>query len=1049
VLGLGAEGRRTYDVLAARLSRPVALWPVRLASTLMRSLGLVATQTLTFLFADIEGSAAMRQRLGDGYAGVLAEYRPLVRAGLAGHGGEEAGTESGEFSAVFASPRACAEAAIGMQRALISHRWPGGTRVRVRMGIDCGKASRTAALAGLEAGRAARVAAVACGGQVLVSAAAAGLLRDGLPEGAWLTELGWHRLADRGRAEQLFQLQAEGLPTASARLGSVADRGLLTNLPAPVSSFIGREGELAAVRALVAGARLVTLAGAGGAGKTRLGLQVAAGLLDGTGDGVWFADLAPLRDPDLVAVAVAGVLGVRPEPGRPVLDTLVAAVGRRRLLVVLDNCEHLIGACAKLADALLRGCPNLALLATSREPLGIGGERVYRVPSLGLPAEADDAAAIRDAEAVRLLADRAAAQGVPLAEDGETAQLAGRICRRLDGIPLAIELAAARLRMMPAAELEARLDERFEVLTGGSRAALPRQQTLRAMVDWSWELLHPAERAVLSRLSVFAGGFGLAAAEAVAADPDVPPGEVLGLLGALVDKSLVQFDHAAAGSGRYRLLETVRQYAAGQLDALDPAVAGAARMAHRDYYLALAEAADPELIGPDQAAWLDRLDAELGNLRAAIAFSLTQPDAEPGLRLAASLRAYWMARGHAAEGADVLRALLDAPAAQAATLPRARALATEAHLLQQTGGYAIAGDYCEEALAIARAAGDDYLVADLLHVRSWLLVRQGQPSAALPLIEQGLSLARRLGEPHLTARLLSARAFATNVEGDPAGAARDNAEALRLSRQVGDRLQAGTLLCNLSDYELWAGDLDAARRHLAESLAIARALNARNGAVIGTFNLGLAEYLGGSPGAAEALFAESLGLARRMGMKRHTAYALIGLALAGHGGADPGWSARLHGAADQALADLGHALQPLEERLAAQDRQRLRAAMGDAAFEAGYAAGRALDPAQALELATGTGAGAGAAPVPVDPLARLGLTEREREVLVLLAAGRSNPEIGKALFISTKTASVHVSNILAKLGVTGRGEAAAVAHRLGVHGPASNIQPTGGARRTL
>ena len=445
------------------------------------------------------------------------------------------------------------------------------------------------------------------------------------------------------------------------------------------------------------------------------------------------------------------------------------------------------------------------------------------------------------------------AQGVPLTGDEQTTEAAGRICRRLDGIPLAIELAAARLRVMPAAELEARLDERFALLTGGSRAARPRQQTLRAMVDWSWELLTGAERAVLARLSTFAGGFGLAAAEAVAAAPEVPAAEVAGLLGALVDKSLVQFGDAGAGPGRYRLLETVRQYAAGQLDAQGLAAAEAARIAHRDYYLALAEAAAPQLTAHDQAQWLDRLDAELGNLRAAIAFSLTQSDPAPGLRLAASLRVYWQGRGHAAEGADVLRALLDMPAARAATLPRIQALAAAARLLGQTGGYTLAGDYCEEGLAIARAAGDDYLVADLLRERAWVLLRQGQPGAALPLIESGLGLARRLGELNLTARLLSARAHATYAEGDHAGAARDAAEALRLFRQAGDRLQVGSLLGNLGNYELSAGDLDAARRHLAESLDIARALNDRHGAVYETFNLGLAEYLGGSLGAAEGV----------------------------------------------------------------------------------------------------------------------------------------------------------------------------------------------------
>jgi len=738
--------------------------------------------------------------------------------------------------------------------------------------------------------------------------------------------------------------------------------GLLHNLPAQVSSFIGREAELAAVRGLVGGSRLVTLTGTGGAGKTRLGLQVAAGLLDGSGDGVWFADLAPVQDPDLVAVTVADVLGVRPEPGHPAAEAVVAAVGQRNLLVVLDNCEHVIGACAQLADALLRGCPQLALLATSREPLGIGGERVFRVPSLGVPADGDDPGAIRASEAVRLLADRAAAQGVPLAGDEQTAAVAGRICRRLDGIPLAIELAAARLRVVPPAELEARLDQRFDVLTGGSRAGLRRQQTLRAMVEWSWELLNPAERAVLAALSTFAGGFDLAAAEAVAAGPAAPAAEVAGLLGGLVDKSLVQFGDAGTGPGRYRLLETVRQYAAGQLDTLGPAAVNHARTAHRDYYLALAEAAAPQLEASDQAAWLDRLDAELGNLRAAIAFSLAQADPEPGLRLATSLRPYWRVRGHAAEGAGVLRALLDAPPARAATLPRARALSAAARLLAQTGGYATAGDYCEEALAIARAAGDDYLVAEVLYEQAWLLLRQGRPSAALPLIESGLDLARRLGKPHLTGGLLAARSYAAYVAGDPAGWARDAAESLRLYRQAGDRLQVGQMLGNLGNYELSAADLDAARRHLAESLDIFRALNDRHNAVIATFNLGLAEYLGGTPGAAGALFAESLGLARRTGMRASTAYALIGLALAGRGGADPGWSARLHGAADVALADLGETLAPLEGRLAGQDRQRLRAAMGDEAFDAEYAAGRTLDPAQVLAAlgpaAAAQGAGA-------------------------------------------------------------------------------------------
>ena len=825
-------------------------------------------------------------------------------------------------------------------------------------------------------------------------------------------------------------------PAVPDRCGGTRGAGLLSNLPAQVSSFVGRETELAEVRRLVSGARLVTLTGAGGAGKTRLGLQVAAGLAGGAGDGVWFADLAPLGDPDLVAVTVADVLGVRLEPGRGVLGNLVEAVGGRSLLVLLDNCEHVIGACAKLADALLRGCLNLALLATSREPLGIEGERVYRVPSMGVPAEGDDSGAIRASEAVRLLADRAAAQGVPLGGDELAAEVVGRICRRLDGMPLALELAAARLRVMPAAGLEARLDERFALLTGGSRAALPRQQTLRAMVDWSWELLNPAERAVLARLSVFAGAFTLSAAEAVATGPDVPPGEVLGHLGALVNKSLVQFDDTGTGPGRYRLLETIRQYAAGQLDAEGAAAAGAARIAHRDYYLALAEAAGPQLLGPDQGEWLDRLDAELGNLRAAITVSLTQADPEPGLRLAASLRAFWRARGHAAEGAGVLQALLDAPAAQEATLLRARALAAAAELLDKTGGYATGEDYCEEALAIARAVGDEHLVADLLYQHAFLFLHQGKKNPAVPLIESGLGLAHRLHEAQLTGRMLTARSYAAYLEGDLAGAASDAVEALRLFRRTGNQVEMGVLLGNLGSIELSAGDLDAARRHLAEALDIFRVLNDRPGILYQTFNLGLAEYLGGSPDAAGALFAESLELARRMGTKRPTAYALLGLALAGCGGAGPGWSARLHGAADQALADLGHTLQPLEERLADLDRQRLRAAMGAEAFDAEYTAGRTLDPAQVLD-ACGRRAQRPAARTAEPGAAGSGkaatmLTPREQEVLTLVAQGLSNPDIARRLFLSEHTVHRHLANILRKLGLSSRAAAATWAVRSGL-----------------
>ena len=430
--------------------------------------------------------------------------------------------------------------------------------------------------------------------------------------------------------------------------------------------------------------------------------------------------------------------------------------------------------------------------------------------------------------------------------------------------------------------------------------------------------------------------------------------------------------------------------------------------------------------------WLDRLDAELGNLRAAIAVSLTQPDPEPGLRLAASLRVYWSARGQATEGADVLRALLDAPAARSAMLVRARALAAAADLLLQTGSYEIAEGYCQEGLAIARDAADDNLVAELLWLaRAWILLYQGQNGPARPVIESGLGLARRLGEPHLTGRLLGARAHATYEAADHAGAARDAAEALRLCRQAGDQLLVGELLNNLGNYELSGGELDAARRHLAESLDIARALNARSNVVYAAFNLGLAEHLGGSSGAAGALFAESLDLAGRTGRKGPMAYALLGLALAGRSEADPDWSARLHGVADQALADLGRVLEPLEARLADLDRQRLRAAMGAEAFEAEYAGGRTLDMAHvaddALQRMHAERMGA---LVNKPDVARSGeavsvLTPRELDVLKLVTQGLSNTDIAQRLFLSEHTVHRHLANILRKLGLSSRAAAAA------------------------
>jgi predicted ATPase len=893
----------------------------------------------------------MLQRLGHAYGGVLTDHHRLIRDALDAHEGKEVDTQGDAFFAVFTSPSQCVAAAVDIQRAMRSHLWPEGVQVRVRMGIHSGEASQTAVgLVGLDLHRGARIAGVAHGGQILLSAATAGMLAYSLPEGTSLSDLGQHRLKDLGRPERIFQLQAEGLERDFSPLRSLDNPELANNLPSSLSSFVGRAAELSEIRALVEVNRLVTLTGPGGSGKTRLALHVAADLLDGFAGGVWFVDLAPLADPAQVPAAAAAAFALREEADRSHLEVLLDALRNEDILLVLDNCEHVIDATAELADRIGRNCPRVHVLATSREQLAIEGEHVFRVPALHTPGDHAGVGSIRASESVRLFSDRVGEGGAPGTWDDETYKVVARVCRRLDGIPLAIELAAARLGSMSPAELESRLDQRFSLLTGGSRTARRRQQTLLAMVEWSWDLLTPPERHVLARLSVFAGGLDLAAAEAVSAGDEVRPGEVAGHLGALVDKSLVQFDGTGTGLVRYRLLETMRQYADRELRAEGPDAVARARAAHRDHYLALAETAAPGLISHDQAQWLDRLDLELDNLRAAVAFSLEDPDPHPGIRLVTALRTFFKARGNAGEAIDALRALLDKSSSDELTLARARALAAEAYLLEQVGGYQAAELSTAEALAIARAAGDDYLVADLLDVRGFVLLRRGQVAAALELIESGLALARERGEEHLTARLLSGRSFATDVLGDHAAAARDATESVAIYRQLGDMRQVGTMLGNLGYCELSTDDLEAARNHLDESLEIARSLNDRYGVVYETFNLGLAASLSRSPQEAERLFRESLELAWRIGMKASVAYALIGVAMTAEG-ADKAMRARLHGAADEALRVLGETLEPLEAALRDVARERLRAALGTELYQSEYAAGRLMGLAGAVDTA--------------------------------------------------------------------------------------------------
>jgi predicted ATPase/DNA-binding SARP family transcriptional activator len=710
------------------------------------------------------------------------------------------------------------------------------------------------------------------------------------------------------------------------------------NLPAHASSFVGRERELRELRGLLSSTRVLTLTGAGGVGKTRLALELAGAELDPWRDGAWFVELAPLSDPALVEAKIATVLSVPEAPGRPLSESLVRALGSRGLLVILDNCEHLIESAAMLADMLVSACPQLTIIATSREPLRIAGEQVYRVPSLTLPpSDNGQIGSVRASEAVALFIDRARHQRADFALDAANSATVAGLCRRLDGIPLAIELAAARLRVLSVTEIERRLDHRFRLLTGGSRTALPRQQTLQALIDWSYNLLNPNEQNVLERLSVFAGGFDLDSAEAVASPS--PDASVLDEVLALVDKSLVQ---SAETSDRYRLLETVRDYAAGKLLGRGPEAAMAARAAHRDHYLTLAETAAPHLIGDRQVEWLDRLDLDPDNLRAAISECAADPDPDPGLRLAHALHYFWNYRHASAEGVEAVSAALDRDDARAPTLVRGRALIASTHLLASIARkHDIAGAHGQEALAIAHVLSDKRLRAKALCVLVTVAELRGDEETCQLLSVEAVSAARAIGDPHIIAQTL----LESSVTRVTAHRERMRAleESLALCRTTGDQILSGRILNSLGYSTMDAGDIGMARRYFEEAARLIRCTGDTRGLALTMLNLGFASYRDGDNPQAQAVFEEALRIALRNGDIYTVAYAQLGLALLATRAGATRRAAALHATADAIFEKLGTQADAVEAELREADIARLRATLGDSDFELTYNAGRTTE----------------------------------------------------------------------------------------------------------
>ena len=956
------------------------------------------TGTVTFLFTDIQGSTRLWEQFPDAMRPALARHDFLVAEAIADHGGYVFKTVGDAFCAAFPDAAQALQAALAAQMALDAAPWETAAPLRVRMALHTGSAEeRGGDYFGPPLNRVARLMATGHGGQTLLSGATQAIVQDALPSGTSLVDLGRHRLKDLGQPEHVHQVSHPALAADFPPLRSLGNPSLPNNLPQQPTSFIGREKESAEIKRRLSGTRLLTLTGAGGSGKTRLSLQVAADLLDGEGDGVWLVELAALFDPALVPQAVADVLEVPEQAGRPVMETLTSWLKPKRLLLLLDNCEHLVSACAEFAAELLQSCPGVHILSTSREPLGVPGEQVYRVPTLSAPdpKQAHTAASLLPFESVRLFTERAKTVQPSFGVTDENAAAVSAICARLDGIPLALELAAARVRSLPVEQINLRLDQRFRLLTGGSRTALPRQQTLRALVDWSYDLLTESEKTVLCRLSVFAGGWTLEAAEAVCSGENIEAWEVPDLLTSLVSKSLAVHEDSEDGTDRYRLLETVRQYAGDLLTETGKAEDVQARAA--SWFLKFAEEVKPKLSGPEQGLWLSRLETEHDNLRASLSrFEVANAPAEAGLQLAGQLWQFWARRGHLSEGRLWLNRALAKPdaAGTAESKPsavRARALNGSGSLAFYQGDYKAAWDLREESLAIFRQIGDqrgiaatlmnlglvageqgDYKAARALHTECLAIQRQlenrqgialalnnlgiitfdqGDYEETQALFEESLALQQQMENQGGIALALMNLGNVAYCRGEYAEAQALHGKSLALCRQLGDLRGIALSLNVLGDAVIRQGDYDAGRACCEESLLLSRQQGDQSGIARSLRGLGFVTERQGDHAAARALYAESLTIYREMGDQRAVAGLMLALGEVAQGQGQIVRAARLLGAAAVLRETIGTSLIPTDQQDADRQTAWVRDALGEEAFQAAWAEGRAMMWQQAAEYA--------------------------------------------------------------------------------------------------
>jgi predicted ATPase/class 3 adenylate cyclase/DNA-binding CsgD family transcriptional regulator len=1026
------------------------------------------TGTITFLFTDIEGSTQLWEQHPAEMRRALARHDSILHHVIEGYSGVIFKTVGDAVYAAFARAPDALAAAHATQGALLTEEWGAIGSLRVRMALHPGTAElRDGDYFGLTLSRVAWLLAAGHGSQVLLSRAMQELVRDHLPSFVELHDLGEYRLRDLTRPEQIFQLVAPDLPADFPPLKTLEFHR--TNLPAQASPLTGREQEVATVCTLLrqADVRLLTLTGPGGVGKTRLGLQVAAEVLDDFKDGVYFVALAPISDPTLVISTIAQTLGMKEAGDRALGETLQSYLHDKQLLLLLDNFEQVVDAAPFLAS-LLAAAPHLTILATSRAALHLSSEHEFAVPPLGLPGPRQllSADTLSQYAAVALFIERAQAVKPDFVVTNDNAPAVAEICSRLDGLPLAILLAAARVKLLSPQSLLARLERRLPLLTGGPRDLPARQQTLRGAIDWSYTLLDPRERTLFRWLGVFVAGCTLKAAAAVVSfalrgsDPDTDDAsgrvheddlDVLDGLSALVDKSLLRQEEQADGDVRFAMLETIREYAQERLAANQETAI--ARERHACYFLQRAEEAEPRLTTGEQRTLLEQLDREHDNLRAALTWSQRSPDRSTlGLRLAAALWWFWWVRGYLSEGRSWLeRVLSDASEVDRSKAynqvshiaPRATALYRAAFLTAVQGDYARAKTLSEESLALSRWMNDIRGVAWALYTLGVGELMQGGQASAATHYEEALACFRALREPRGIAWTLNDIAAVKLIQGDYTNAEAHYAEALTQFRSLDDTRDIASCLSNLGEVAKAKNDYANAAARYGEALALFRGLSDTPGISMTLQGKGYVMLAQGEYVQARALLEESLQLCQKTGNRYGMALALTELAAVAVAQGQLVRAVRLFGSAEAQHDNIGVFLVAAER--AAYDRSLadLRARLDAATFMAVWAEGRTLLPGQAIATpdfseqdvaatvpptasATAAPAFSVAAPYPA------GLTGREVEVLRLLTQGLSYAEIAEKLVISPRTVNRHLTSIYNKLDVTSRHAAArfAIEHHL-------------------